>query len=270
MADKPNKDQYMEWLNKRFGVNIDQRTKNHYILATGDLKTNVAKSEIWQHIIKNWNNYNDTYYKEHNYKLFVYPEPPIIDDKKYDSFFDKTYRKNVLQNPNWNKNEPENEPEGGWILPRNWFSKINDVIRTTIVVKYLDGIDFIITEIMKICETKGIHDIKPEYKASEEGYYAVHIYIPFEYNIPDFKLESKTRRIYFEIQITTQLQEVMKRLLHNYYEKRRLRDIEDLKIINENWQWHPENEEFAPSYLGHILHYVEGMIMEIRDKTRKT
>ena len=40
------------------------------------------------------------------------------------------------------------------------------------------------------------------------------------------------------------------------------------RITKENvkWQWNYKGDEFTANYLGHILHYVEGMIMEIRDK----
>jgi len=69
-------------------------------------------------------------------------------------------------------------------------------------------------------------------------------------------------KISIELQITTQLQEVIRKLLHNYYEERRIRlKEEDLK-----WQWDYRSDEFATNYLGHILHYIEGMIMDIREK----
>jgi len=264
MVDRPNIDRYKEILNKRFRINIDQKTKTHYDFTTTKLKKNIEESEIWQQIIKNWKDYNDSYYSQYDYNLFIDPDkPPEICIKEYEKFFEKTYRKNILYKPDWEK-----EPDDAWILPKNWYSKINDIIRTTILVKYIDGVKFIIDRIIGICENHGIHGIKPEYKASEEGYYAVHIYVPFEYDIPDFRWRSRTQTVYFEIQITTQLQEVMKKLLHNYYEKKRLKNIEDLKRIPEE-QWNYKSEEFAPSYLGHILHYIEGMIMEIREKQTK-
>jgi hypothetical protein len=68
-----------------------------------------------------------------------------------------------------------------------------------------------------------------------------------------------------EIQITTQLQEVIRLLLHKYYsEKRKKGSIDKVK-----WQWNSSSEEFVANYLGHILHYVEGMILEIREKQRR-
>lgn len=68
-----------------------------------------------------------------------------------------------------------------------------------------------------------------------------------------------------EIQITTQLQEVIRSLLHKYYEDRR----KGVEAEGTKWQWDYKSDEFVANYLGHILHYVEGMIMDIREKQRK-
>ena len=65
-----------------------------------------------------------------------------------------------------------------------------------------------------------------------------------------------------EIQVTTQIQEIIKTLLHKQYEeKRKVNTPKDYK-----WQWDSKSPQFIPNYLGHIVHYVEGMIIEIRDK----
>lgn len=32
------------------------------------------------------------------------------------------------------------------------------------------------------------------------------------------------------------------------------------------WQWQYRGDQFVPNYLGHILHYIEGMIMEVRER----
>ena len=99
-------------------------------------------------------------------------------------------------------------------------------------------------------------------EAREEGYYAAHQYISKEFEIP--KIDWDTEKIDFsiEIQITTQLQEIIRGLLHKYYGEKRKRITKE----NVKWQWNYKGDEFTANYLGHILHYVEGMIMEIRDK----
>ena len=65
-----------------------------------------------------------------------------------------------------------------------------------------------------------------------------------------------------EIQITTEFKEMIKGLLHKYYDINR----KMIKDDDYKWQWDYKNEQFVPNYMGHIAHYLEGMIVEIRDK----
>jgi hypothetical protein len=184
----------------------------------------------------------------------VRDDRPVILIKPFSSFVEKTYRKNILLNKNW-----PNEPDEGWILPSNWFSRINDIVRTLIQVKYLDGVDFLINKITSRCENQNISCIH-FLEAREEGYYAAHLYIKNQYEIPKMSLGTDKVDINFEIQITTQLQDVIRKLLHTYYKEKRVNSKD------KKWQWDYKSDEFSANYLGHILHYLEGMIMEIRDK----
>ncbi|MFW9897565.1 MAG: hypothetical protein ACFFD7_17300, partial [Candidatus Thorarchaeota archaeon] len=197
---------------------------------------------------------------ENGYKLLLNPnEKREVYIKPYESFLNKTFRQNVLNNKLW-----PNVPTKGWIIPDVWFERINDIIRTSFVVKYLDGVEFLIRKIKDLCET---HNIKCEstYMESMEGYYAAHVYIIQVFEIPPFKLETKFINLKIELQITTQLQEVIRTLLHKHYEKRRLK----IKKEKLKWQWDYKSNEFATNYLGHILHYIEGMIMDIRERMSK-
>ena len=72
------------------------------------------------------------------------------------------------------------------------------------------------------------------------------------------------KSIGFEIQVTTQLQEVIRKMLHSYYVDRRASGTNEGK----GWQWRFRDEEFSTNYLGHILHYLEGQIVEIREKRK--
>jgi hypothetical protein len=184
---------------------------------------------------------------------------PNIYIKPFDSFLLKTYRKNILDNKNW----PQ-EPQGGWTLPANWYSKIHDVIRTSIAVKYLDGVEFLMGKIGSFCSEKGAK-CDPSLEAREEGYYAAHLNIWRNFEIPKYPWDTERIDVSVELQITTQLQEAIRNLLHKYYEEnRKLPKNTDVA----KWQWNYKSEEFSVAYLGHILHYVEGMIMEIREKQR--
>jgi ppGpp synthetase/RelA/SpoT-type nucleotidyltranferase len=147
---------------------------------------------------------------------------------------------------------------------RNWFGKINDTVRTCLMVKYLDGVEFLSGKLDYLCSLHNV-DCRVDYEAKEEGYYAAHVYARQNFEIPSKKWGTEKADVDVEIQITTQLQEVIRQLLHKYYESRRAKP-ESKRVT---WQWDYRSEEFAANYLGHILHYVEGMIVDIRDKQAK-
>lgn len=247
-------DGYKRWLKDEHGVEPDQ-LPNHYRAVTQEIHTALSKCDFWCALTTNLREFNDKYELAHNYPLFTQSDPSIL-VKPFDSFLLKTYRKNVLLNTFF-----PNKPRDGWVLPPDWFSSVNDIARTTLVVKYLDGVEFLISEMYAIASGLGV-ELKHSLEASPEGYYAAHVYYSTTISIPRINWDTERRKISFEIQITTQIKDVIKKLLHSYYKKRRTAP----KSRTENWQWDYRSEEFAVSYLGHILHYVDGMIIEIRDR----
>lgn len=259
--EKPDIDGYKKWLKEEHGFEISDHERN-YESVTNRIKSDFEKSNFWIELTKKLREYNDEYLLKRGYPLLIYLKPKLdikLDIKSFDSFLLKTYRKNILENKSW-----PNELKGGWILPKNWYSKINDIIRTMFVVKYLDGVEFLAEKINSHCEQ---HHLKCTVylEAREEGYYAAHLYTKQNFEIPKITWDTKRVNVSIEIQITTQLQEVIRKLLHKYYEARRKKlKEEDLK-----WQWNYKSDEFSANYPGHILHYVEGMIMEIREKQKE-
>ena len=67
-----------------------------------------------------------------------------INVKTFDSIISKCFRVNVLNNRRF-----PNEPESGWLVPHNMLTRINDLIRTTIVCRHIDEPQRI-AEIIKI------------------------------------------------------------------------------------------------------------------------
>jgi len=250
--------EYKKWLKKEHRIDISNRTITHYGSVTNKIKQDMGKSDFWIQLTENLKEYDSEYLLKTKYRLLIPESKPELHVKTFDSFLLKTFRKNILEN----KQFPD-EPKGGWILPDNWYCKINDIIRTSLAVKYLDGVEFMIDKINSLCEQ---HNMPCEYnlEAKEEGYYAAHVYIKQEFEVPKVTWDTEMINVLIEIQITTELQEVIRRLLHKYYEKRREKE----KEMDIKWQWDYKSDEFATNYLGHILHYVEGMIMEIRDKQK--
>ena len=262
MTNKKPKDiaEYKKWLKEKHKIEISDKTQKYYDSVTNIIKLDLEKSVFWIQLIKNLREYDGEYLVKTGYPLLIPEVKPELYTKPFDSFLLKTFRKNILDNRHW-----PNKPEGGWIFPSNWYSMINDIIRTLFVVKYLDGVEFMINKVKPLCEQHGA-ECKVFLEATEEGYYAAHLYTKQEFEIPRVTWDTEKVDVSIEIQLTTQLQEVIRKLLHKYYEdrRRRIRKEEDTK-----WQWNYRNDEFVANYLGHILHYVEGMIMEIREKQKE-
>lgn len=256
---KPKKEEYEKWLKDERGIEITNRTKSYYLQVAHTIKGAFEESILWKQLISNYMQYNEQFLVDsHGYHLWSNASERVeLKMKSFDSFLLKTYRKNIIDNQKW----PE-PPKGGWILPNNWFSKINDIVRTCFVVKYLDGVEFVTKHFQLLCKECNFKS-KVDYEAKEEGYYAAHMYVTNKYEIPKDVFGTEFVNVSIELQVTTQLQEVIRKLLHKYYEEKRRK--EKLKG-NVKWQWKYKSDEFATNYLGHILHYVEGMIMERREK----
>lgn len=250
---------YNLWLYTHHGVTITDATRTHYEGAAAKIKQDFGSSPLWQQLIHDLREYHYQYQIEKEYPLLLNPDAlPQLEVKPWKSFVDKTYRENVIKNvANW-----PDAPKDGWILPSNWYTRINDIVRTILVVKYLDGVKFLAEKIKSLCGGKYE---RCDWEAKEEGYYAAHLYTREEFELPPFGFDTVKASVLIEIQITTQIQEVIRKLLHNYYERKRSNVLTMTELV---WQWDYEREEFVVNYLGHILHYIEGMIMEIRDKEK--
>lgn len=257
---KPEKGQeYVTWLKDEFDIILDNRSQTYYNAVTSRILSDFEKSNIWESIKNNFKEIDAEYKVKTGYKLFIEDKPPMLVTKPYESYILKTYRINILNNNNW-----PDQPENGWVIPNFSFSEVKDLIRTMFIVKYLDGVEFLVNILEQSCKQYN-NTIKCDYEARDEGYYAAHINIKDNFEIPKIDWDTKTEVINVEIQITTQLQEVIRRLLHLNYEKNR-----QIQKPEEKWQWDYKSEQFSLNYLGHILHYIEGMIMEIRDKDERS
>ncbi len=261
MAKPSNTEEYITWWNKRFSPKIDQITKKQYEYVRMLLKDTFKNSTAWN----NWKNElydcDALYRQKHGYKLLMNsPDDIVLDEKDWDKFILKVWRRNRVEHENWNNITSAEVLDTNWITPMNWYEKINDIVRTTIVVKYLDGVEFLIDKMCAYFRNNG-YECTPDWEAREEGYYAVHLNVKGDYELL-LGLITTIKKISVEIQVTTQMKDVIKELMHKYYEERRRQSEEPGK----KWQWDFRSKEFAPNYLGHIIHYVDGAIVEIRDK----
>lgn len=255
--DKPqNIQKYKNWLKKTLEIEISDKDETRYKYISSKLMEEMKDSLFWKSLIKSFERLDNEYLLQTGYYLFTANKCPEIQVKSFVSFFEKSFRKNIIQN----KNYPD-PPTSGWILPQNWFEKTNDIIRVCFVVKYLDGVEFLLENIKNLGQPYKL-DFEEHFEARDEGYYAVHLYTKLNFEIPLKTWDTENIDVSFEIQITTQLQDVIRKLTHEYYENRRVRIDKESK----KWQWDYKSDDFSANYLGHILHYLEGMIMEIRNK----
>jgi len=176
---------YCNWLHDKHGKKIDGATKSNYNHVATQIKEEFEKSPFWLTFLDRFRSYQDEYSeKRGGYGLYPYGFSPVLDVKKYDNFFHKTYRKNCLHNKAY-----PNSPESGWILPGSWYSQVNDIVRTTVVVKYLDGLDFMLNKILDLCNELGVPEEHRRFdrEVKSAGYYAIHFYIQQSFQIPDLR-----------------------------------------------------------------------------------
>lgn len=251
-------DSYRRWLKESFEIEVGEKLESRFEAVVNKVKRDFEASTFWSGVCEGLNDYDSAYRLDaQNYPLFLAgSNAPQLVTKSFSSFILKTFRRNVAENLQW----PE-PPSEGWVLPDAGFSKINDLVRTSFIVKYLDGVEFLAEQLKSRSEASDCR-CTVDFEARMEGHYAAHLSVHETFQIPGENWEIEAADIAIEIQIITQLQEVIRRLTHKFYEARRQQPIQ----ARSNWQWDYKSDEFTTNYLGHILHYVEGMIMDVRTR----
>lgn len=260
LIKKPdNVDSFKKWIFRKFGIEFGAKFRTNYETNVEGLQKKLRNSPFWLDVSKEIPEINDRYRaNNHGLSLYSYVEAPCILTKKPEDVINKAYRQNVLENDGWPK-----ELSDGWILPTNIFTKLNDTLRTEFIVKYLDGVDFLLESLTNIATKHNIGCCSKQH-AKEEGYYAKHIYFTYDTTIVDFEWEAKAIKYTFEIQIRTQLQDTINKISHQVYEGKRIKECVDQD--SKAWRWEYRRPEFIANYLGHLLHLVDGLILRVKGK----
>jgi len=237
------------------------RLEKYYESVVYPMKKTFEESKFLKQFNKNLRTYNQEYLMKKEYELMSRIKSLEIDVKPFESMICKCYRKDIINNTKWVEEDFDWNAEYDWTNPLHCFENFNDILRTRISVRYLDGAIFIGEKLKSLADSQGLaNKIAP--KASEVGYYAIHFDLMYPFEIPTIKFDPKEIQSSIEFQINTEIQDLIINLAYKYYEQARMR----LKGTKEIWQWDYECDEFLPNYLGHIIHYVEGMIMEVRER----
>lgn len=243
--------QYPGWLKDKFDYDVSAGEVEFAAVASRVL-TSFTNSPFWKDLGAEIPSIHERFKLRTGYDLFYRPEMPTLVQKTFASFLDKTFRRNFIK--------PSADPTTAqWFDPDQWYEGIDDVVRTRFVVKYLDGVETFTAALGQLCEKHG-RKYRSEFKCSDFGYYAAHFYLIESIDVPLLTGTIKTLRMWIELQVTTQLQEVLLTSLHKLYEKTRSTYAKD----DVPWQWRYREDEFFTNYLGHMLHNIEGMIMEVR------
>lgn len=252
---KPTLDTYRDWLQRHMAAD-PERFEMHYESSIPQLLKAFQESQVWTAILTTLREANSAYQIANKSHLITSSNPPLL-VKSYTSFLNKNFRHNVTNNDNW-----PSPPNDGWWLPPDWIGTLNDIVRTTVVVSYVDGIQFLRDRLAQAIADAGGHSCF-DLNAKPDGYYAGHLLVTFPAQIPDLQFGRIEVPFTVEIQITTHVKEAIKSILHPIYEKARIEGA------NKNWQWDFSCDEFIANNLGHIVHYVEGMIVRVREEQQR-
>lgn len=253
-GDKPGLDGYQSWLVEVLNVRPATLTSAYYQTNADRIRSSFLEDAFWVSIVASLRDINAKYLIEFKEDLFGNLHPEIV-IKPFSSLLEKTYRKNVVLNQNW-----PDPPEGGWYLPSNWFSRLGDIVRTTIAVRYIDGVNFLSEKVSEIAS--GIHvSCDQEFEAGMDGYYALHLCYRKDLTLVTEDWKAFDANVALEIQITTEVKRIVKSLLHVFYERSRLSSPQ-----GGNAMWDYKSDHFAASNLGHMVHYIEGMLVQLRDR----
>lgn len=247
---------YIDWAKGKLGADFGD-FQNHSLYrfnvqeAYGTVTNHRFYVELPAHLAK----WAEEYKTQTGSDLFMERTRLDLSEKTYDSAVNKSFRANVLLNESF-----PDPPRKGWALPENLAEYINDSIRGSLVCRFLDGPSYVTSKLAEYADGLGIEH-RQYSQERDEGYYAYHFYAEFDVTLYDSSGAARTGQIDMEIQVTTQLQDVLRSLTHVFYEERRLLREKD----TAKWKWEFTSSRFRVGYLSHTLHLLEAIIVQSRD-----
>lgn len=258
VTKKPDLDTYINDLLMKLEFAEFSAADRHYNLQMNNIKSQIETSQLMTMLADSLTDMPKYYLQEPDLLFF---NNQISKDlsfklKPLKSVFNKIYRKNVYYN---NKYPEQNKKENYDV--KNFYEEIDDLLRTRLVCKYMDGPKWV-CDLLERQLTDAGAVVKVRELSTDQGYYAWHLYIQNPVEMLDSKLV-RDKKVWIEIQFTTQLSEVITSLTHDLYQRNR----EGMNVPNKrDWKWDAKSQFFRSSFLGHALHLFEGIIQEFRDE----
>ena len=275
---KPDYDEYLDWYKTRFLIDLDDGSaQNWYDDDTLNGVQQLEGSRFWIALRRRIEHWDESYKAIHDrYPLFWDTSAlPTIARKSFESVLEKSFRRNVLYNKDWPRppirnqknnaesrsDEREEDDPQWWYGPNNWLTTFPDIFRTRLTATYFDGVRYLAKRIDELSKQITSNPPKPKFHASNDGYHAAHLGVRDQLKLRDYEnLDPVLVSAHLEIQVTTTIQATINRILHRVYEEWRLYGRP------KNWQWEHDKTAFSANYLGSTLHYLEGMIVTVRDQ----
>ena len=277
--EKLSIDDYYEWHLDKFDVDLKgQRTQTEqwYKAVTDVGRLDLEQSEFWKQLQDRMPTWDRDFRTAHNnFRLLAPEQPTDIEIKPYESVLDKTYRWNCLHNTHWPYPpypSPSTVREAAidedldlcrWYGPHNWLTDFPDIFRIRLQVSYFDGVKHLAQLVRDLAaQTPAADPSDLDPRAREDGYHAVHLLVHHDVSVDDFRTrEFRPVPVPLEIQIMTDTQAKIIRMLYEVYKERRVSETP-----SDEWQWAHGSTAFAINYLGNTLHYLEGMMVRSRDE----
>ncbi len=250
-------EEYIGWAAKAISDQLDATTRRVYDTNVTTALT-TAQGHAFFQALADYLEEVSRRYRAHTGTDLLLPGASLeLYKKPFDSVIDKCFRKNVILNKEFPR-----PPAKSWITSANCTARLNDIVRGTLVCRYLDGPEFLAHELKACAEALGL-SARYDSQQNERGYYAYHFYVKIPVEVLDIHWNATVVDVEIEVQLSTQLQEVLRTLTHKSYETLRLAE----PTLDESWKWKYSEARFKASYLGHTLHLIEGLILELRRET---
>lgn len=249
-----SEEEFLEWSAGK-GMDFGGVTERLYKVNSGTALLTVQNHPFFKQLEVDLRHWDEVERSRTGAPLLMTLEAPQLVQKPFASAVNKCFRKNCAGNQSF-----PNPPNGGWVTPVTMYSRLNDLLRSTLVCKYVDGPAKLAQFLNNRAASMGLAS-RFDAESREQGYYAYHFYVTIPVGLLQSDFSEVETLLQVELQISTQLQEVMRKVTHDFYEDVRSLDVPD----DGKWKWEIDSNRFRAGYVSHALHLLESIIVQLRN-----
>src|SRR5437867_8287689 len=123
MPDKPQTvEEHARWLLDVHNVQPATLSQPYFAGFSTQARDASEQSDDWKALASKLTELDQAYEVATRFPLLLTTKVPPLEIKPFESFRGKVFRNNVIDNRGF-----PGAPRGGWLLPDNWFARVNDV-----------------------------------------------------------------------------------------------------------------------------------------------